>query len=110
MTRRVFIVAPAENIDTDPAKKYGPIVFLFPEHSPSPFRTEELIRELESALLEHSFNPEEDYFAISGPFLPLSLATFALGRLYRKVNFLVFDARMSDYVVRVISAGSSHED
>lgn len=87
----------------DKATAFGELVYATSGQVPI-FRTDAVSDILEESLKD--FDVDRDYLLLSGHSLLCIMAVVAIRRRFPKgatVKFLVFDAKMQDYVVRHIS-------
>lgn len=100
---RVFFAQESTRFDTNSAKFYGDPVFIMKiGSSVPPFRTDELFARLDEELTGQSYNPEVDFFALTGPHAVVALTLAHLVAKYKQVKVLLFDAAIERYVDRTI--------
>lgn len=104
MIPRVFFPIQSGQYNTQRATEYGERVFLIKTDDMSPFNTEVYGKIYRKELAQQQFNPDEDFIVLTGPlnFVAL-LFGIALAR-YRTVKTLMFDARTSAYIERIVRA------
>lgn len=97
---RVFFPERPHNYDASQSEDYGEPVYLLDRVvSLSP---QEAIDSFDAALIENKFDPEVDYICFTGKTLPLVLLGIAVYRRFKVIPALMFDARTSKYVERLI--------
>lgn len=101
---RVFFLLKSDRFQTEEAEKFGERVFLFQNSLRSPLNPNDLILDCMDLLEENNFKLDEDYIAITGPVIQLSMFFAACLSKYGIVQALIFDARTERYHERTINA------
>ena len=98
-------------VDVSKAEKYGEIVYLFTEHDtrPSIWETEAFLAACSRRLSELKFSADDDYFAVVGSSVPLTLITNLIARKYKESKFLFWHSGIRDYLPRVIKGDTNGE-
>ena len=85
--------------DFKPAAKYGELVDVTKDKAPI-FKTDVMKHILEEALADFK---KDDYILLTGPTLLCVMITTILARKFDTIKYLVFDAKLQEYVVRHIN-------
>lgn len=101
MSPRVVVLSTSSRFDTRDAERYGTAVPLL-ERTVSPFAVDDIRDSVVAAMHEMRFDPEVDYFVLTGPTAVLAIAFGAAIATYRKLRVLLFDAAASAYVLRIM--------
>lgn len=96
---RVFFVQPDDRINMESAGSVGEVRFMIDDII-SPFEPEGWISAIDKALETADFDPDTDYFGLSGDHRIVAFALAVLVRIYGKVRILVFDAKSESYRTR----------
>lgn len=106
MTPRVFLVEPATRYNIQDASRYGEVTALL-DPAPSPFKTDVFASRVRSAVQNAKFQPEHDYFCMTGTQLNLALALSVICAEVRgPVKLLLFDAGTNTYFERIFEAAA----
>jgi hypothetical protein len=96
---RVFFLHKWNTLDETSAEKWGEIVYLF-DTIISPFNFTRFRHRILAKLSENGFDPERDYFGLSGPLSQVALALTFLSVKYSFLKILLFDGREKIYKER----------
>ena len=109
MQSRVFLPEQIRrHIDLSHAETFGELCPLL-DHI-DPFNTSSTIDNLTTSLTDQKFNPSHDYLCLAGRTLSVALALLAVVSKYKSVRALMFDARRSEYSVRVIGESNEQQE
>lgn len=103
---RVFLVeVPRGNIDTASARNFGELTYIFePDQRRSRvFDVDAYARDVLASLTALEFDPDRDYFALTGPVLPVNLSLYTILRRWGRVQVLMFVSTDSKYVSRTLT-------
>jgi hypothetical protein len=91
MDSRCFVLEPVKKQSVKDCEAFGEIVYLFEfgEERPSIF-SYEYQKELERKLKELKFNPEYDFFVLTGFQVTLSIAVCVLSKMFESFDVLAF--------------------
>ncbi len=101
---RVFFLQRSKKYDITAAEEHGELVFITDEFL-SPFDPEALRVLVRKRLFELGFDTEEDAICFTGPSILVAQFVAVVVHDYEKVTTLLFDARTSKYVSRVMNLG-----
>lgn len=99
---RVFIAERNPRYDIRAATRYGDVVAIT-EDRLNPFNTVDFVEQVRNGL--SNFDPDRDYFCMTGQSLTISMALSVLIEMYGHARLLLFDARNSTYSERVFDPG-----
>lgn len=102
---RVFLVEPVRReFDLESLKDFGEITFLFQpdERRGSVFRTEEFCASILARLSREDFDPELDFFCLTGALVPVSLTLSIMSHLFGMVNVLLYNTGDENYASRKV--------
>lgn len=103
---KVFVFERTE-LDISDLKRFGDVRYLFDgEDSRRPLRDEELENQIFRKLDLMDYDPDNDYLAVVGKILAVTIFLSAASCVYGPVKTLAFDPRRSSYYVRRMG----HED
>lgn len=104
----LFAEHPSEiSVGTDDSKRYGENESILPVgHRLSPLKPNDFTRLVLDRLDEMEFDPDLDYFVMSGDLRFVSMCLAIMLDKYDGVNMLMFDAVTGHYEVRRITAPS----
>ena len=98
---RVVFVHPNRRFNVEDARSFGRLVFLFEnQRGIDHMNPGMVLRRLQEALDREDFDPENDFVAVTGSSVLLSLLMVVLGRRYGKIRLLIWDHRTESYVHR----------
>ena len=100
MTSRVFILEKIDGYNSANAEDFGRVVYLFErgvrDRNTSIWQNgfkDEILDTLE----DYCYDPEQDYFAVSGQTVPNQIVTTTLVGYYGQIKGLLFDSKTSKY-------------
>ena len=99
---RVFVAEPNSRYNLEDAEKFGRVVYLDTRQELSIFQTDEMLDAIFNRLTEMEYDPDEDFFCLAGHMITVSLVLAALIARYDWVRTLMYDARASVYVERIV--------
>lgn len=99
---KVFLVEEPKNVSPAPAEDWGEIEYVFQAGTrrPSVFDCQKFGNLFLDMIKEKQFDPEKDYFCLTGSLLPVCVGLVALLSAYGKVNILAFVSTEGKYVKR----------
>jgi len=103
----VLFAAPSTRFNMSAAEPFGDIEFLMDGDVVNAFRTDDLVKRVHSELDELNFNPETDFFGITGATATVAIVFGVMLAKYKRVRVLLFDAVNDGYVERVVGADAS---
>ena len=112
MTSRVFILEhPRRDLDLSSLGEYGEVTYLFnsQRRRASVFEVNSYVLDVQRALEDAGFS-EDDYFAVAGSVINVSLAMIALERVgVSSTQLLMFGASTGKYEARELLIGDSND-
>ncbi len=108
---RVFIFERTKQ-RVDGVLKFGVLTYIFDEHAQraSIFSTQDLSGDVIDSLELQRFDPERDYIAVTGHFVPVAVMLAAVGAFYGKFKALLFDGVALSYVERVLGLSATSDE
>lgn len=105
---RVFFFEPTKQ-RIDDALKFGNGEFIFDEHAAraSIWSTQELTAEILESLERQSYDPDKDFIAVTGHFVPVSVMLSAVAGYYGRFKGLMFDGIAHRYVETILGTDES---
>jgi len=100
---RIFILQINSKYDVSAAKTYGQIIYLV--NGPlNPFDTDAFVSAVEYELYTTcKFNAKKDVICLTGSSILVAMFLAVVARRHKKINMLLFDAKISKYRLRVLS-------
>lgn len=102
MARRVIMVQQDPRYDLSSLEPFGVVEYLLPRRV---FITEVQtnLETLQRAMEQITFDPELDLVCMTGPFVLVGMMMWIIGRKYKSIKVLIFNAPADGYVERAFT-------
>lgn len=103
MSNRVFVLEESTRYDTSTASRFGRLEYIYkPAEYRPPLWSNAFVVETISRLHRSKFDCRSDYVLMVGSFVPNILLAVHAARSFDELNFLLFDAVSSEYVLHKV--------